>query len=65
MIFSFSCSFWWNFYRFRCWISYKGRASTGSTSVVGEIVKKTKYKAAEVLLAIDANNYVLFCFCLQ
>ncbi len=33
----------------------KGRASTGSTSVVGEIVaKKTKYKAAEVLLAIDA-----------
>ena len=34
----------------------KGRASTGSTSVVGEIVaKKTKYKAAEVLLAIDAT----------
>lgn len=33
----------------------KGRASTGSTSVVGEIVaKKTKFKAAEVLLAIDA-----------
>lgn len=33
----------------------RGRASTGSTSVVGEIVaKKTKYKAAEVLLAIDA-----------
>ena len=33
----------------------KGRASTGSISVVGEIVaKKTKYKAAEVLLAIDA-----------
>ncbi|RBQ25854.1 MULTISPECIES: YitT family protein [Arcobacteraceae] len=33
----------------------KGRASTGSTSVVGEIVaKKTKYKAAEVLLGIDA-----------
>ena len=33
----------------------KGRSSTGSTSVVGEIVaKKTKYKAAEVLLAIDA-----------
>ena len=33
----------------------KGRASTGSTSVVGEIAaKKTKYKAAEVLLAIDA-----------
>ena len=33
----------------------KGRASTGSTSVIGEIVaKKTKYKAAEVLLAIDA-----------
>ena len=33
----------------------KGRASTGSTSVLGEIVaKKTKYKAAEVLLAIDA-----------
>lgn len=34
----------------------KGRSSTGSTSVVGEIVaKKTKYKAAEVLLAIDAT----------
>ena len=34
----------------------KGRASTGSTSVVGEIAaKKTKYKAAEVLLAIDAT----------
>ena len=34
----------------------KERASTGSTSVVGEIVaKKTKYKAAEVLLAIDAT----------
>ena len=34
----------------------KGRASTGSTSVVGEIVaKNTKYKAAEVLLAIDAT----------
>ena len=34
----------------------KGRASTGSTSVVGEIVaQKTKYKAAEVLLAIDAT----------
>ncbi|WP_418185828.1 YitT family protein [Aliarcobacter vitoriensis] len=34
----------------------KGRASTGSTSVVGEIVaKKTKFKAAEVLLAIDAT----------
>ncbi|MEV9476497.1 YitT family protein [Aliarcobacter butzleri] len=34
----------------------KGRASTGSTSVIGEIVaKKTKYKAAEVLLAIDAT----------
>ncbi|QKF77924.1 YitT family protein [Arcobacter defluvii] len=34
----------------------KGRASTGSTSVVGEIVaKKTKYKAAEVLLVIDAT----------
>ncbi len=34
----------------------KGRASTGSTSVVGEIVaKKTKYKAAEILLAIDAT----------
>ncbi|PZP14829.1 MAG: YitT family protein [Aliarcobacter butzleri] len=34
----------------------KGRASTGSTSVVGEIVAKTtKYKAAEVLLAIDAT----------
>jgi uncharacterized membrane-anchored protein YitT (DUF2179 family) len=33
----------------------KGRASTGSTSVIGEIVaKKTKFKAAEVLLAIDA-----------
>lgn len=33
----------------------KGRASTGSTSVIGEIVaKKTKYKAAEVLLLIDA-----------
>ena len=33
----------------------KGRASTGSTSVVGEIIaKKTKFKAAEVLLAIDA-----------
>ncbi|AXK49017.1 membrane protein [Aliarcobacter trophiarum LMG 25534] len=33
----------------------KGRSSTGSTSVVGEIVaKKTKYKAAEVLLVIDA-----------
>lgn len=33
----------------------KGRASTGSTSVVGEIVaKNTKFKAAEVLLAIDA-----------
>lgn len=34
----------------------KGRASTGSTSVIGEIVaKKTKYKAAEVLLLIDAS----------
>ncbi|PWE19466.1 YitT family protein [Aliarcobacter skirrowii] len=33
----------------------KGRASTGSTSVVGEIVaKKTKFKASEVLLTIDA-----------
>lgn len=33
----------------------KGRASTGSTSVIWEIVaKKTKFKAAEVLLAIDA-----------
>ncbi|OCL84323.1 hypothetical protein AAW30_00697 [Arcobacter porcinus] len=33
----------------------KGRASTGSTSVIGEILaKKTKYKAAEVLLTIDA-----------
>lgn len=34
----------------------KGRASTGSTSVVGEIVaKKTKFKAPEVLLLIDAT----------
>jgi len=34
----------------------KGRASTGNTSVVGEIVaKKTKFKAAEVLLTIDAT----------
>lgn len=33
----------------------KDRASTGSTSVVGEIVaKKTKFKASEVLLTIDA-----------
>ncbi|MDX4058902.1 YitT family protein [Aliarcobacter skirrowii] len=33
----------------------KGRASTGSTSVIGEIVaKKTKFKASEVLLTIDA-----------
>lgn len=33
----------------------KGRASTGSTSVVGEIIaKKTKFKASEVLLTIDA-----------
>lgn len=33
----------------------KGRASTGSTTVIGEILaKKTKYKAAEVLLTIDA-----------
>ena len=34
----------------------KGRASTGSTSVIGEIVaKKTKFKAPEVLLLIDAT----------
>lgn len=34
----------------------KGRASTGSTSVVGEIIAmKTKLKAAEVLLIIDAT----------
>ena len=33
----------------------KGRSSTGSTSVVGEIVAmKTKFKTGEVLLAIDA-----------
>lgn len=32
----------------------KGRSSTGSTSVIGEIVaQKTKFKAAEVLLIID------------
>jgi uncharacterized membrane-anchored protein YitT (DUF2179 family) len=33
----------------------KGRSSTGSTSVLGEIIsRKTKFKAAEVLLIIDA-----------
>lgn len=33
----------------------KGRSSTGSTSVVGELVSsKTKFKVSEVLLAIDA-----------
>ncbi|NLN12800.1 MAG: YitT family protein [Arcobacter skirrowii] len=37
----------------------KGRASTGSTSVVGEIIaKKTKFKASEVLLTIDA--FIMF-----
>ena len=33
----------------------KGRSSTGSTSVIGEILaSKTKFKAAEILLMIDA-----------
>ena len=33
----------------------RGRSSTGSTSVVGEIVAlRTKYRASEVLLFIDA-----------
>ena len=33
----------------------KGKASTGSTSILAEIVSmKTKYKVAEILLAIDA-----------
>jgi len=37
----------------------KGRSSTGSTSVVGELVAmKTKFKVSEVLLSIDA--FILF-----
>ena len=39
----------------------KGRSSTGSTSVVGEIVaQKTKFKAAEVLLVIDISIMMAF-----
>lgn len=39
----------------------KGRSSTGSTSVVGEIVaQKTKFKAAEVLLVIDLSIMMAF-----
>lgn len=39
----------------------KGRSSTGSTSVVGEIVAlKTKFKAAEVLLCIDVAVMVAY-----
>jgi len=41
----------------------KGRSSTGSTSVVGEIVAmKTKLKAAEVLLIIDITIMVAYIF---
>lgn len=39
----------------------KGRSSTGSTSVVGEIMAmKSKFKASEVLLAIDVT--IMFAF---
>lgn len=39
----------------------KGRSSTGSTSVVGEIVAmKSKFKASEVLLAIDVSIMLAF-----
>lgn len=39
----------------------KGRSSTGSTSVVGEIVAmKSKFKAAEVLLSIDVIIMLAF-----
>jgi len=41
----------------------KGRSSTGSTSVVGEIVAmKTKFKASEVLLTIDLSIMVAYIF---
>ena len=41
----------------------KGRSSTGSTSVVGEIVaQKTKFKAAEVLLSIDLSIMIVYIF---
>lgn len=41
----------------------KGRSSTGSTSVVGEIVAmKTKFKASEVLLTIDLLIMVAYIF---
>jgi len=41
----------------------KGRSSTGSTSVVGEIVAmKSKFKASEVLFAIDIS--IMFAFIL-
>lgn len=41
----------------------KGRSSTGSTSVVGEIVaQKTKFKAAEVLFAIDVSIMIAYIF---
>ena len=39
----------------------KGRSSTGSTSVVGEIVAmKSKFKASEVLLVIDVSIMLAF-----
>ena len=41
----------------------KGRSSTGSTSVVGEIVAmKSKFKAAEVLLSIDVAIMFAYIF---
>jgi len=41
----------------------KGRSSTGSTSVVGEIVAmKSKFKASEVLLSIDVTIMFAYIF---